>query len=100
MKHFLKKNSTLIILCTALISSVSFYACKKKDKEEEMEVEDHVHKTATATIGQVYPDTVVTGTASFTQMNDEDVTLTLDITVPSRANKSVAVHSCSPARIS
>lgn len=49
-------------------------------------------KTSSTTIQQVYPDTVVTGTAVFTQHDEGDVTLTLDITVPSRANKSVAVH--------
>lgn len=92
MKQLFKKRATRIFLLSALLVSVFFYACKKKDKEDELDMDDHVHKTATATINKVYPDTLVSGTASFTQVNDGDVTLTLDITVPSRANKSVAVH--------
>lgn len=90
MKHLFYTRVSRVLLSAVLTSSVVFFACKKKDKEEEME--DHVHKTAVANIQSVYPDTVATGTATFSQMNDGDVTLTLDITVPSRANKSVAVH--------
>jgi len=51
-----------------------------------------VTKTATATIGQVYMDTIISGTATFKQKNNEDVTLVLDVTCPYKANKSVAVH--------
>jgi Cu-Zn family superoxide dismutase len=90
MKHLFNTRTTRILLSGVLTCSLIFFACKKKDKEEEME--DHVHKTAVAKIEKVFPDTVVTGTATFTQINDGDVTLSLDITVPSRANKSVAVH--------
>ena len=54
-------------------------------------MDEVVTKTAKATIGQV--DTVIiSGTATFTQQNNGPVTLTLDITCPSRANKSVAAH--------
>lgn len=91
MKHLLLKNKAArILLLSAVTFSIVLFACKKKEKEEEMD--DHVHKTAVANIQKVFNDTAVTGTATFSQMNDEDVTLTLDITVPSRANKSVAVH--------
>lgn len=90
MKNLLKNTTSRILLISAVICSVFFFACKKKDKAEE--VENHVHKTAVANIQQVFKDTTVTGTATFSQINDGDVTLTLDITVPSRANKSVAVH--------
>lgn len=88
MKRSYKKISFQIVLWSALVAT-PFFACKKKDKEAEVEEE---HKTATATLQSVYNDTLVSGTASFMQMGDGDVTLTLDITVPSRANKSVAVH--------
>lgn len=90
MKNLFTNTTSRIFIAGAVICSIVFFACKKKKKEEEME--DHVHKTAVATIQQVFKDTVVTGTATFSQMNDEDVTLTLDLTVPSKANKSVAVH--------
>ena len=50
------------------------------------------NKTAIATIGQVNMDTVISGTGTFKQKNNEDVTLTLDITCLKMANKSVAVH--------
>jgi len=91
MKNLFKMKTTRTIIYGAILTSLSFYACKKKDKETDPTVED-IYKTATATIEKVYPDTLVSGTATFSQVNDGDVTLTLDITVPSRANKSVAVH--------
>jgi Cu-Zn family superoxide dismutase len=95
MKHPLStKRVARIMLFSALLSSIFFYACKKKDKDSDTPTDDHVvMKTSTSTLHQVYSDTVVTGTAVFTQPNaGGDVTMTLDITVPSRANKSVAVH--------
>lgn len=93
MKHQLStKRLARITLFSALLSSIFFYACKKKDKDSDTETETHVMKTSSATLQQVYSDTVVTGTAVFMQHDEGDVSLTLDITVPSRANKSVAVH--------
>ena len=50
------------------------------------------NKTAVATIGQVFTDTIISGTATFTQKNNEEVLLTLNVTCPYKANKSVAVH--------
>lgn len=46
---------------------------------------------AEATISGTYPDTAVTGTASFEASNGK-VKLTLNISAPSKANKTVAVH--------
>jgi Cu-Zn family superoxide dismutase len=88
---FSTKQLTRIILFSALLSSILFYACKKKDKDSDTE-EHHDMKSASVKLQQVYPDTIVTGTAIFSQHGDGDVSLVLDITVPSRANKSVAVH--------
>ncbi|HNO70529.1 MAG TPA: superoxide dismutase family protein [Bacteroidia bacterium] len=51
-----------------------------------------IEKSALGIISQVYNDTVISGTAAFKQKNNEDVFLTLDITCPYKANKSVAVH--------
>lgn len=81
-------SSVAFVIISALIANVFFYSCKK---EEEKKPEDVV-KTAIATINPTYTDTAVSGTASFKQINNGDVTLTLDITVPYKANKSVAVH--------
>ncbi len=47
---------------------------------------------AEATITGTYPDTAVNGTAKFTAAADGKVTLKLEITVPAKAGKSVAVH--------
>lgn len=90
MKNLLKKRIMHCIILAGTILSVCLYSCKKEKKEDE--TEDHVHKTATATLAPTYNDTLVSGTGTFTQTDNEAVTLKLDITVPSRANKSVAVH--------
>ena len=47
--------------------------------------------TATATLSGTHPDTTVTGTVKFNEENGK-VKMTLDITVPKKANQSVAVH--------
>ena len=46
---------------------------------------------AEATIASTYSDTAVTGNATFEVVNGQ-VKMTLNITAPSKANKSVAVH--------
>jgi superoxide dismutase, Cu-Zn family len=51
-----------------------------------------LNKTATSVIDKVYMDTTISGTATFKQKNNENVILTLDVTCPYKANKSVAVH--------
>ncbi len=85
------KRLVRISLFSAIVCSVFLYACKKKDKETDPATE-HMMKSCTVNLQQVYTDTVVTGTAVFTQHEEGDVSMVLDITVPSRANKSVAVH--------
>jgi Cu-Zn family superoxide dismutase len=94
MKHPLStKRVARIILFSAAVCSIFFYACKKKDKDSDTTPEHIVMRTSTSALQAVYTDTVVTGTAVFTQPDaGGDVTMTMDITVPSRANKSVAVH--------
>jgi Cu-Zn family superoxide dismutase len=47
---------------------------------------------AEATITGTYPDTAVNGTARFETGNDGKVKMSLEITVPAKAGKSVAVH--------
>ena len=48
--------------------------------------------TATVTITGTYPDTAVNGMANFESLSDGKVKMTLEITVPAKANKEVAVH--------
>jgi superoxide dismutase, Cu-Zn family len=48
-------------------------------------------KHAQATLSGTYADTTVDGTASFDEM-DGKVKMVLNITIPAKANKSVAVH--------
>lgn len=48
-------------------------------------------ETAEAVIGGTYPDTAVTGTATFETVNGK-VKMVLNITAAAKANKSVAVH--------
>jgi superoxide dismutase, Cu-Zn family len=91
MKNPFKNKITRTLLFGTAILSISFFACKKDKTEDEVTPTD-IHKSALANIQKVYNDTAVSGTATFSQINNGDVTLTLDITVPSRANKSVAVH--------
>ena len=47
--------------------------------------------SAEATIASTYPDTSVTGSATFESVNGK-IKMVLNITAPSKANKSVAVH--------
>ncbi|MBD0286277.1 MAG: superoxide dismutase family protein [Flavisolibacter sp.] len=47
---------------------------------------------AEAALSGTFPDTTVTGTVRFDEQSGGNVRLTLQVTVPSRANKSVAVH--------
>ena len=47
---------------------------------------------AMATLTATYPDTTVNGTVRFVTESDGEVKMTLDLTVSSKANQSVAVH--------
>ena len=47
---------------------------------------------AMATLTATYPDTTVNGTVRFVTESDGEVKMTLDLTIPSKANQSVAVH--------
>lgn len=93
MKTKFKKSIGIATLITgAVCINIALDSCKKKTETPEEVIEEVVTlKSAKATIDQV--DTVkISGTATFTQKNNDPVTLTLDITCPSRANKSVAAH--------
>lgn len=48
--------------------------------------------SAMATLMATYPDTTVTGTVQFQGEADGEVEMKLDLTIPSKANQTVAVH--------
>lgn len=98
-------NSTkLRAFSIVLASSVLFMACNstgdtnsKTDKDSLVATSSDTSKMngdmkhAQATLTGTYTDTALSGTAMFDQMNDK-VKMVLTITVPSKANQSVAVH--------
>jgi superoxide dismutase, Cu-Zn family len=47
---------------------------------------------AVANLAATYPDTTVNGTVRFETESDGEVKMKLEITIPSKANQSVAVH--------
>jgi len=92
-----------IVACAFII----FISCNDKNETETTEATDTVASTdatpattsapaivnhAEAAMGGTYSDTTVTGTVKFDADSAGKVVMTLDITVPSKAGKSVAVH--------
>jgi Cu-Zn family superoxide dismutase len=53
---------------------------------------NNTSQSAEASLSSVYTDTTVNGTARFEQTSNGRVKLTLDLTIPAKANRSVAVH--------
>lgn len=49
------------------------------------------NQVAEVSLNAMYPDTSVTGSATFTQ-NGNNVKLSLNVTIPNKANQAVAVH--------
>ncbi len=102
------------IVCILLVSGIIFSCNTADDKatgpgssdsitkliDTAMHDNNMMHDTmptpivtaAVATISSTYADTVVNGTATFETTADDKVKMTLAITVPEKANKSVAVH--------
>lgn len=89
----------------------SFIACNSSSTEKETDAHDHDHmvmsdsttktdvkgpvsiqQSAVAELKGTYEDTTVSGSAKFTTESDGRVKMILNIEVPSKANKSVAVH--------
>jgi Cu-Zn family superoxide dismutase len=64
-----------------------FAACNATKHAENRDGLRH----AQATLSGTYPDTTVTGTATFDQKNGK-VKMVLSLIIPAKANKSVAVH--------
>lgn len=86
-----------------LLSATFFVACNNASTDTTTDKDslavtssDTLHnmgdmKHAQATLTGTYTDTALSGLATFEQMNDK-VKMVLNITVPSKANQSVAVH--------
>lgn len=47
---------------------------------------------AIATLAATYPDTTVNGTVRFEQESDGEIDMKLELTIPAKANQTVAVH--------
>ncbi|MEO6288914.1 MAG: superoxide dismutase family protein [Ginsengibacter sp.] len=65
------------------------------DTASAMNMESHtdsMKEHAVAELTGVFPDTTVTGAVHFDAQADGKVKMKLDITIPAKANKSVAVH--------
>lgn len=97
-----------VLYVTAFVSVITFaLACNGSNNQEPAESNAQTEgqaaggsedggvaavKHAEAAITATYADTTVSGTAKFDATDDGKVKLTLDISVPSKAGKSVAVH--------
>ena len=113
MHQFIHKAKTIIIMhlkksfknlfsALLIISIFSLVSCGSNETNTANEnsdtttavtsgVENEASNGAEATLSGTQPDTTVTGTVSFNEDNGK-VKMKLDITVPKKANQSVAVH--------
>ena len=113
MHQFIHKAKTIIIMhlknsfknlffSLLVISIFSLVSCGSNETDKTSEnsdtttavtsgVENEASNGAEAILSGTQPDTTVTGTVSFNEDNGK-VKMTLDITVPKKANQSVAVH--------
>ena len=80
-KKSMKVTKAVTIYVLVLVVAGTFTSCKKNSSDT----------TAVADITSTQPDTTVTGNARFNEKNGK-VKMTLKITVPKKANQSVAVH--------
>jgi Cu-Zn family superoxide dismutase len=74
-----------MLLCSSFFLAFVMHAC---NNNQQVNNEENV---ATATITGTMPDTAVTGMARFTESGNK-VKMVLQLTIPSKANQSVAVH--------
>jgi len=98
----LKKSFKNLFSALLIISIFSLVSCGSNETNTASEnsdtttavtsgVENEASNGAEAILSGTQPDTTVTGTVSFNEDNGK-VKMTLDITVPKKANQSVAVH--------
>lgn len=94
------KTSTMLMLAFS-IATFSWTGCNgNEESTTETTMTDSTAETsatmstdqAMATLSGTMPDTTVEGTMKFEAMEGGKVKMTLDISVPKKANQSVAVH--------
>src|SRR5690606_35755156 len=86
---FTFKNSIYLLISFA---SVGFISCDTASKGTATDADSTVISNATAVISGTGSDTTVTGQASFQSQSNGQVRMMLNLSVPMKANSSVAVH--------
>ena len=86
---FTFKNSFNLLIGFALIGFVS---CDTASKGTAGSTDSLAVANATAVLSGTGPDTTVTGQASFQSQSNGQVRMMLNLSVPMKANSSVAVH--------
>lgn len=97
MKQLFFKNCSFLFTCILLAGALS---CNEGAEDSAVETDTtmttsdnmDMGKMAMANLSGTVPDTTVSGTARFETQADGQVKMMLDITVPQKANSSVAVH--------
>ncbi|MCU7548103.1 superoxide dismutase family protein [Chitinophagaceae bacterium LB-8] len=88
----MKRLFVIKLLFVLLCSQFVLLACSNEKKTSSSNKESSMQGGAIATLAGTKPDTAVTGTVQFEQMQGGKVKMKLDISVPTKANQSVAVH--------
>lgn len=88
---FLLLFSTIFIACNSSTENGTGNASDSSAVTNSDSAQQNNSEHAQASISGTYTDTTVEGTATFDQVNGK-VKMVLNITVPAKANKSVAVH--------
>ncbi|MCO5284961.1 MAG: superoxide dismutase family protein [Chitinophagaceae bacterium] len=94
MKHIFKP----VTILTLLFSGAVLFSCNSGSSTEQTTATTDTAPTPTAAPGAIaeitpsYADTLVEGKAVFTTTDDGKVNMELNLHIPSRANKEVAVH--------
>ncbi len=102
---------SLKVTTWSFIAAMSIVACNSGTNEETPAMSDStmtsdsamtmapntsadtaMKQSATAVVTGVFPDTTVNGTVQFDAQADGKVKMKLQLTIPAKANKSVAVH--------
>lgn len=102
--------SPKLLLSAIVIACIALFACNNNNEDETTSTSSATPTTtetaatetktdtvpivnhAEAKLAGTFADTTVEGTASFHAESDGKVKMTLDITVPKKAGKSIAVH--------
>lgn len=92
MKTYRNQIPGLLITITGFILLVSCNNQNENGNTTSNNVPADSVKNAEATIAAIFPDTTVNGSARFTRQSNGMIKLEVQLTIPSKANKQVAVH--------